>query len=189
MPRHRTCFQRSRQSDYSHMQRLELVAKGEPCCCLRTHWYDIAVSFSYAWTNVHRFLLAFQHLEKIGKVRYARFTNTQDIVPLIPFHGITRGGAYKHVGMHVRLHGVHKLAQYWLRDKLDVTYPKNHGWFDTIWRGLRVNIIRNLNTVQGKRVWCHFALLFSLFFLTLYFFVLHIRLQENSHSNWIPKAN
>ena len=88
----------------------------------------------------------FQHLERIGKLRLARFSNTRDIVPLVPFW------TYKHVGVHVRLHGVNKFAQYWLRQALDVTYPKHHGLWSQIWRGLRSSLMMNLNTVQGN-IW------------------------------------
>lgn len=81
-------------------------------------------SSSLSSTIGKRFLYAYQHLERIGKLRHARFTNSNDLVPLVPFHGISR--SYKHVGMHIRLLGVDKFAQYWLRRALDVTYPKYH---------------------------------------------------------------
>ncbi|KAL7543031.1 hypothetical protein ACHAXR_012488 [Thalassiosira sp. AJA248-18] len=107
--------------------------------------------FTYAAPRVgcQRFLYAVQHLEMIGKLRVARFTNTCDIVPLIPFHGFSR--SYKHVGMHIRLLGADKYAQYWLRKALDISYPKNHGFWSQLWRGLLSSFIRNLNTVQGYK--------------------------------------
>ena len=48
--------------------------------------------FTYAAPRVgcQPFVHAFQYLERIGKLRSARFTNTGDIVPLIPFHGVSR---------------------------------------------------------------------------------------------------
>jgi len=107
-------------------------------------------AFTYAAPRVgcQRFVHAFQHLERIGKLRLARFSNTRDIVPLVPFW------TYKHVGVHVRLHGVNKFAQYWLRQALDVTYPKHHGLWSQIWRGLRSSLMMNLNTIQGY-MRCH----------------------------------
>lgn len=106
------------------MLHLELAVKGEYylSCCLSLHFiFHIDTNFI---RSCHRFLHAYQHLERIGKLRHARFTNSNDLVPLVPFHGITR--SYKHVGMHIRLLGVDKFAQYWLRRALDVTYPKYH---------------------------------------------------------------
>lgn len=106
--------------------------------------------FTYAAPRVgcQPFVHAFQYLERIGKLRSARFTNTGDIVPLIPFHGVSR--SYKHVGMHIRLLGVGKFAQYWLRRALDVSYPKNHGITAQLWRGYLSSFVRNINTVEGK---------------------------------------
>jgi hypothetical protein len=105
--------------------------------------------FTFAAPRVgcQRFLHAYQHLEKIGKLRTARFTNTCDIVPLIPFHGLS--ASYKHVGMHVRLIGTNKYAQYWLRQALDVSYPKNHGFWSQLYRGALSSFIRNVNTFEG----------------------------------------
>ncbi|KAL7548089.1 hypothetical protein ACHAWF_011376, partial [Thalassiosira exigua] len=107
--------------------------------------------FTFAAPRVgcQRFLYAVQHLERIGKLRMARFCNTCDIVPLIPFHGISR--SYKHVGMSIRLLGVDKYAQYWLRKALDVTYPKYHGVMSQLWRGLLSSFVRNVNTVKGYK--------------------------------------
>lgn len=75
-----------------------------------SHMAQLQLLFS---VHSNRFMYAFQHLERIGRLRAARFTITQDIVPLIPFHGLTR--PYKHVGMHIRLLGVDWYAQHWLR--------------------------------------------------------------------------
>jgi len=98
----------------------------------------------------HRFLHAFQHLEQIGKLRMARFTNTGDIVPLIPFHGLSH--SYKHAAMHIRLLGVDRYAQYWLRQALDVSYPKNQGLLSQMWRGWLNSFVRNWNTLKGERI-------------------------------------
>jgi hypothetical protein len=107
--------------------------------------------FTYAAPRVgcQRFLYAYQHLEKIGKLRHARFTNTRDFVPLVPFHGVTR--SYKHVGMHIKLLGTDKIAQYWLRQALDVTYPRYHDGLSQLLRIWQVNVIRNINTPKGYK--------------------------------------
>ena len=98
-----------------------------------------------------RFLYAYQYLEQIGKIRLARFSNTQDIVPLIPFVDQFKiGRPYMHVGMHVRLHGTSNWAQYWLRNALDVTYPKHQDIISHIKRGFLNNVFTNLNTLKGK---------------------------------------
>jgi len=105
--------------------------------------------FTYASPRLgcQKFVHAFQHLERIGKLRYGRFTNTRDLVPLVPFHGMSR--AYKHVGMHVCLHD-EKMVR---RSSLDVSYPKHHGILPQAWRGLKCSLISNVNSLQGfKRV-------------------------------------
>ena len=136
-----------------------------------------------------RFRHAYQHLEKIGKLRHARFTNTRDVVPLIPFHGIVCNRSYKHVGMHIRLHGVHKYAQYWLRQALDVTYPKHQGLLSELWRGFKSSFIRNLNSPEGMPVlllilsehpWLKLVISLIIF--------LHSRLQAKPHLIRISKA-
>ena len=47
------------------------------------------------------FIKAWQHLEKTGRIRHARFSATRDIVPLVPFCNFERDDLqfYKHVGM------------------------------------------------------------------------------------------
>ena len=105
--------------------------------------------------RVFRFLFAYQHLEQIGKIQLARFSNTQDIVPLIPFVDKFKiGRPYMHVGMHVRLHGTSNWAQYWLRNALDVTYPKHQDIISHIKRGFLNNVFTNLNTLKGKKCTC-----------------------------------
>lgn len=113
------------------------------------HQLVIIPEHQYSSCSGLRFLHAYNHLGKIGKLRHARFTITRDFVPLVPFHGFTR--SYKHVGMHIRLLGVDKAAQYWLRRALDVTYPKHHDVVSQLVRISQVNILRNLNTPQGYK--------------------------------------
>ena len=98
------------------------------------------------------FAQAFQHLERKGKIRMARFSNTRDLIPLIPFHGMDRmGRSYKHVGMHIRLLGISRLSQYWLRQALDVTYPKDDGWWAQLQRSFWASLFMNLNSPAGYK--------------------------------------
>lgn len=57
-----------------------------------------------------------------------------------------------HVGMHVRLHGTSNWSQYWLRNALDVTYPKQEGMISHIKRGFLNSVFTNLNTLKGKQL-------------------------------------
>lgn len=60
--------------------------------------------YVFGSSGCYGFARAFQHLERKGKLRLARFSNTRDLVPLIPIHGMDRmGRSYRHVGMHIRL--------------------------------------------------------------------------------------
>eukprot|EP00956_Cyclotella_meneghiniana_P005315 scaffold6685_cov55-Cyclotella_meneghiniana.AAC.1 len=93
-----------------------------------------------------------QELDVKGKLRLARFSNTRDIVPLIPFTGVDGlklGRPYMHVGMHVRLHGTSNWAQYWLRNALDVSYPKHQDVLSHVRRGFLNSVFTNLNTLKG----------------------------------------
>lgn len=110
--------------------------------------------FTYAAPRVgcYGFAQAFQHLEREGKIRMARFSNTHDLIPLIPFHGMDRmGRSYKHVGMHIRLLGISRISQYWLRQALDVTYPKDDGWWAQLQRSFWASLFMNLNSPAGYK--------------------------------------
>mmetsp|Transcript_7656 Transcript_7656/g.15599 ORF Transcript_7656/g.15599 Transcript_7656/m.15599 type:complete len:1368 (-) Transcript_7656:213-4316(-) len=110
--------------------------------------------FTYAAPRVgcYGFARAFQHLERKGKIRMARFSNTCDIIPLIPFHSMDRmGRSYKHVGMHIRLLGISRISQYWLRQALDVTYPKDDGWWTLLQRSFWASLFMNLNSPAGYK--------------------------------------
>lgn len=103
-------------------------------------------------SGCYGFARAFQHLERKGKLRLARFSNTRDLVPLIPIHGMDRmGRSYRHVGMHIRLLGISKISQYWLRQALDVTYPKDDSWWPLLQRSFWANFLVNLNTFAGMK--------------------------------------
>jgi hypothetical protein len=116
-------------------------------------WTFLTIAFSVC-KGCYGFARAFQHLERKGKIRMARFSNTRDLIPLIPFHGMDRmGRSYKHVGMHIRLLGISKISQYWLRQALDVTYPKDESWWPLLKRSFWASLIMNLNTPAGyKRI-------------------------------------
>jgi len=103
------------------------------------------------------FLHAYQHMERIGRIRHARFSNNRDLVPLVQFtnfQGVNpfRWQFYKHVGMRIQLHGTGRLAKRSLRNALDVTYPLHHDWLSEIRRMFVTNnVIPNLTTPAGYR--------------------------------------
>lgn len=113
----------------------------------------------YVWTfgsprvGTQTFLDAWQHLERTGRIRHARFSVPQDGVPLMPFCNFETNDLefYKHVGMRVHLHGVGTFGRWRLRRKLDVTYPLHHDWVSKVRRAFMNNILANLTTVSGKR--------------------------------------
>ena len=74
------------------------------------------------------FFHAYQYLERIGRIRHARFSNTHDIVPLIPFCNFELNDLqfYQHVGMRIQLHNTGRIGKMRLRNALDVTYPRRH---------------------------------------------------------------
>jgi hypothetical protein len=97
---------------------------------------------------------AWQHLERIGRIRHARFSVPQDGVPLMPFCNFKTNDfqSYKHVGMWVHLHGIGTFGRWQLRRNLDVTYPLHHDWVSKVRRAFMNNILANLTTVSGKRI-------------------------------------
>ena len=112
--------------------------------------------FTYAAPRVgaSSFLHAYQHLERTGKIRHARFSCTNDLVPLVPFCNFDgfqpwKWQYYKHVGMRVQLHGVGRVGKWRLQRALDVTYPHQHDWISEIKRVLKNSIFANLNTLAG----------------------------------------
>ena len=108
--------------------------------------------YVFGSSGCYGFARAFQHLERKGKLRLARFSNTRDLVPLIPIHGMDgMGRSYRHVGMHIRLLGISKISQYWLRQALDVTYPKDDSWWPLLQRSFWANFLVNLNTFAGMK--------------------------------------
>lgn len=86
--------------------------------------------WTYAAPRVgtNAFFHAYQYLESIGRIRHARFSNTHDIVPLIPFCNFERDDLqfYQHVGMRIQLHNTGRIGKMRLRNALDVTYPLRH---------------------------------------------------------------
>jgi len=114
----------------------------------------------YVWTfasprvGTQTFLDAWQHLERTGRIRHARFSVPQDGVPLMPFCNFKMNDfqLYKHVGMRVHLHGIGMFGRWRLRRKLDVTYPLHHDWVSKVRRAFMNNILANLTTVSGKRI-------------------------------------
>jgi predicted lipase len=113
--------------------------------------------FTFASPRVggESFLYAFQHLERAGWIRHARFSCTNDIVPLIPFCNFQVDNLkfYKHVGMRVQLHDTGRIGKWRLRKRLDVSYPLRHDWSSKIARGLMNCIFTNPNTPRGYKMY------------------------------------
>ncbi|EJK52538.1 hypothetical protein THAOC_28172 [Thalassiosira oceanica] len=112
--------------------------------------------YTYAAPRVggRSFLNAYQHLERMGKIRHARFSATQDIVPLIPFTNFDgfnplRWKYYKHVGMRVELHGTGRVGKWRIQRALDVTFPLDFNFFSEARRAFMNNILFNLTTYNG----------------------------------------
>lgn len=111
-------------------------------------------TFAAPRVGTQAFLSAWQHLERTGRIRHARFSVPQDVVPLMPFCNFDKNDFqfYKHVGMRVHLHGTGKIGKWRLERNLDVTYPLHHDWPSNIRRALTNNILANLNTISGKNL-------------------------------------
>ena len=117
------------------------------------------LSTIYIWTfaaprvGTQAFIRAWQHLERTGRIRHARFSATHDLVPLVPFCNFEINDLqfYKHVGMRVQLHDVGRIGKWRLRRNLDVTYPLRHDWSSEIRRMFMNNIFANLTTPSGKK--------------------------------------
>jgi hypothetical protein len=112
----------------------------------------------YVWTfaaprvGTQAFMDAWQHLERSGRIRHARFSVARDVVPLIPQISLKKNDMqfYKHVGMRVHLHGIGMIGRWRLRRNLDVTYPLHHDWMSKTKRAFMNSILVNLNTFSGK---------------------------------------
>ena len=96
-------------------------------------------------------------MERIGRIRHARFSNNRDLVSMVQFsnfQGINpfRWQFHKHVGMRIQLHGTSRLAKWSLRQALDVTYPLHHDWLSELRRMVVTNnVIPDLTTPAGYR--------------------------------------
>ncbi|KAK1733188.1 lipase class 3 family protein [Skeletonema marinoi] len=128
------------------------------------------------------FIYAYQHLERAGLIRHARFSCTNDIVPLIPFSNLKPDDLkfYKHVGMRIQLHNTGPINKWRLRRRLDVSYPLCHDWSSTIARGLMNCIFGNPNTPRGYKLYhtvteyqtrLHFALTYRKALASTVFFL------------------
>ena len=109
-------------------------------------------SFAAPRVGTQAFIHAWQHLERTGRIRHARFSSTQDLVPLVPFCNFEVDDLqfYKHVGLRVQLHGVGRIGKWRIQRNLDVTYPLRHDWPSEIRRVFMNNILANLTTPASK---------------------------------------
>jgi len=167
-------------SHISYPHRLLCGGLGQVCKCRSSPSSNVSIWFSFSVCiclyvtyhhsipyQLHRFasprvgassfLHANQHMERIGRIRHARFSNNQDLVPMVQltnFQGANpfRWQFYKHVGLRIQLHGNGRLAKRSLRQALDVTYPLHHDWLSELRRMVVTNnVISNLTTPAGYR--------------------------------------
>eukprot|EP00984_Skeletonema_dohrnii_P035046 scaffold34601_cov142-Skeletonema_dohrnii-CCMP3373.AAC.2 len=112
--------------------------------------------FTYHSVSTSAFFHAFQYLERTNRIRPARFSCTNDIVPLTLVCNFRQDDLqfYKHVGMRIQLHDTDRVGQWRLHNSLDVTYPLNHDWPSEMQRLLTNNILANLTTPKGFKE-CH----------------------------------
>ena len=124
--------------------------------CGARHEHVRIYTFASPRVGGEAFLYAYQHLERAGRIRHARFSCTNDIVPLIPFCNFEPDNLkfYKHVGMRVQLHDTGRIGKWRLRQRFDVTYPLHHDWPSQFARGLMNCILANPNTPLGKKKRC-----------------------------------
>ena len=91
------------------------------------------VSFASPYCGDQGFRDQFYELEKANLIRHIRFSNEEDVVPLIPFvapNGIAPLEMYKHTGMNIRMYNADQLFM----PKCRLFYPK---------MGCLVNEVRN----------------------------------------------
>ena len=141
--------------------------KHQPSCLLCAGFYAAAskqfanvrqvkvYTFASPLVGTTSFLQAYQHLERCGKLRHARFSCSGDMVPTVPFCNFDgfkfwNWKCYRHAGMKIRL-GAGPLTKWKLRRALDVTYPLKSDWFTQIRRMCLDNILVNLTTVSGMK--------------------------------------
>ena len=126
------------------------------CLCSTKLHILIFVSISTFISLFTAFMYAYQHLEKIGRIRHARISCTKDIVPLIPFCNFEYDDLqfYKHVGMRIQLNDTGRFGKWRLRNSLDVTYPLKHDWLSQMERAFMNSLLFNLNTPKGIKE-CH----------------------------------
>jgi len=85
--------------------------------------------FTFASSRVgcRAFQQSFRHLESTGRLQHARFTNSNETVPLLPMQDV-----YHHVGMQIRLHKSNRAGRRRTRVCLDVNYKNDAGHFSRL---------------------------------------------------------
>lgn len=98
------------------------------------------VSFASPFVGDEAFLKSFQDLERKGRLRHLRFSNEDDIVPLMPFMSYN-GIAFKQTGMNVRLYN----KTFWRPFNYRIFYPKIGGSvIDTVVRVANNNVLSGI---------------------------------------------
>merc|ERR1712194_329443 len=104
--------------------------------------------FTFASSRVgcRAFQQSFRHLEYTGRLLHARFTNSNETVPLLPMQD-----GYHHVGMQIILQKSNRAGRARTRQCLSVDYNSNTGRFGRL--GETVHIMLNcLSAVRSSRI-------------------------------------
>ncbi|KAL7543167.1 hypothetical protein ACHAXR_012860 [Thalassiosira sp. AJA248-18] len=94
----------------------------------------------------HSFADAFRHQEKKRKVQHARFYNSNDVVPYMPFNvkPTSRGSNFVHVGIDVKLYSVPGSASLWGSRYPRFHYNKRLSGKAAYWNALKMNALLNM---------------------------------------------
>jgi len=112
--------------------------------------------FSYGapYSVSHSFADAFRHQEKMKKVQHARFYNSHDVVPHLPFNGkITpRGSMFVHVGIDVKLYPATTMISLFGTRYPRFRYNKEQSPVASYWRAITLNTFLNMPFPLPSRI-------------------------------------
>lgn len=105
----------------------------------------INVSFASPFVGDQQFRDKFYELEQEGKIKHLRFSNYEDVVPLVPYSTLTPIGpcahTYKHTGINVKLFNKTLVHPYHYK----LSYPMKDSWPNELRNAMRANIFNGFN--------------------------------------------
>jgi len=120
----------------------------------------INVSFASPFVGDQQFRDKFYELEQEGKIKHLRFSNYEDLVPLVPYSTLTPVGpgahTYKHTGINVKLfnktfvHPYHYKLSYPMKNSLP--NELRNAMRANIFNGFNVNILNHLLDEYNERL-------------------------------------